>query len=124
MNLIQFLTENRDLRRRRHRWRQANLVTGATSVYALALEAADSGQSLRAAALAMDWAPRSIRAPSSRPAACCRRSIIPIRRTSMSPAPASPYLGSASTRDAMHKSNQQAAEALLTDSGEDVPHGP
>jgi NAD(P)-dependent dehydrogenase (short-subunit alcohol dehydrogenase family) len=34
----------------------------------------------------------------------------------MSPAPGLTHLGSASTRDAMHKSNQQAAEAPLTDS--------
>jgi len=116
MNLIQFLTETGTRAVGAIDGGKANLVTGATSVYALALEAADSGQTLRAAVAAKGLGaaidPRAILESG--------RMLPPIDH----PDPAHLYvtgtglthLGSASTRDAMHKSNQQAAEAPLTDS--------
>jgi hypothetical protein len=92
------------------------VVTGAGSVYALAREAADSGSKLadlvRAKGLGKTIDKAAISAEG--------RLLSPIDH----PDPAHLYvtgtglthLGSASTRDAMHKSNQQAAEAPLTDS--------
>jgi len=94
----------------------AQVVTGAASVYALALEAANGGKSLA------DVVAAHGRGRSVDPAAILAegRMLSPIDH----PDPAHlhvtgtglTHLGSASTRDAMHKSNQQAAEAPLTDS--------
>lgn len=92
------------------------LVTGAGSVYALAREAAERGLSLtdlvREKGLGKDLDKAALAREG--------RLLAPIDH----PDPAHLYvtgtglthLGSASTRDAMHKSNQQAAEAPLTDS--------
>ena len=94
----------------------AKRVTGAASVYALALEAAETGVGLAALVAAKGLGdsidPKAIIADG--------RMLAPIDH----PDPAHLYvtgtglthLGSASTRDAMHKSNQQAEEAPLTDS--------
>ncbi|WP_417309824.1 AraD1 family protein [Devosia sp.] len=91
-------------------------VAGVSTVYELALEAADSGKSLadvvaahghgeeidRAALLAEG----RLLAPIDHPDAA----HLHVTGTGLT------HLGSASTRDAMHKSNQQAEEAPLTDS--------
>ncbi len=94
----------------------ASTVNGAASVYALASEAADRGLSLRAViiekGLGTQVDPKALQAEE--------RLLSPIDH----PDPAHLYvtgtglthLGSASTRDAMHKSNQQQVEATLTDS--------
>lgn len=92
------------------------LVTGAGSVYALAREAAERGLGL------VDLVREKGLGKNLDKAALARegRLLAPIDH----PDPAHLYvtgtglthLGSASTRDAMHKSNQQAAEAPLTDS--------
>lgn len=92
------------------------LVTGAGSVYALAREAAERGVGL------VDLVREKGLGKDLDKAALARegRLLAPIDH----PDPAHLYvtgtglthLGSASTRDAMHKSNQQAAEAPLTDS--------
>ncbi len=91
-------------------------VAGAPSVYALAAEAAERGLSLREiviekglgarvdkAALAAEG---RLLAPVDHPDAA----HLYVTGTGLT------HLGSASTRDAMHKSDQQAAEAPLTDS--------
>lgn len=92
------------------------VVNGAASVYALALEAADSGQSLAEIVAAKGLGANVDRAALQRDG----RLLSPIDH----PDPAHLYvtgtglthLGSASTRDAMHKSDAAAAEAPLTDS--------
>jgi hypothetical protein len=94
----------------------ANVVTGAGSVYSLAREAADHNTGL-AAVIAAKGLGRAVD-----PAAILAegRMLAPIDH----PDPAHLYvtgtglthLGSASTRDAMHKSTTQAAEETLTDS--------
>ena len=91
-------------------------VAGVPSVYALAAEAAERGLSLREiviekglgarvdkAALAAEG---RLLAPVDHPDAA----HLYVTGTGLT------HLGSASTRDAMHKSDQQAAEAPLTDS--------
>jgi hypothetical protein len=95
---------------------EAHIVKGATSVYALALKAASNGVKLKALVkdkgLGKAIDPAAILAEG--------RMLPPIDH----PDPAHLYvtgtglthLGSASTRDAMHKSDQAAAEAPLTDS--------
>src|SRR5690606_1659935 len=93
-----------------------NVVAGTGSVYELAREAADSGAGLRAVigekGLGSTVDVAAILAEG--------RMLTPVDH----PDPAHLYvtgtglthLGSASTRDAMHKSDQAAAEAPLTDS--------
>jgi len=91
-------------------------VNGATSVYALAIEAADSGRSLAELVAAKGLGASVDREALARDG----RLLAPIDH----PDPAHLYvtgtglthLGSASTRDAMHKSDAAAAEAPLTDS--------
>ena len=92
------------------------LVQNAASVYALAVEAADRGLSLSALV-----AEKGLGQTIDRAALAAEgRLLSPVDH----PDPAHLYvtgtglthLGSASTRDAMHKSNQQAAEAPLSDS--------
>ncbi len=92
------------------------VVTGAESVYALAVAAAKAGRKL-----AEIVAEHGLGETVDRAALAAEgRLLAPIDH----PDPAHLYvtgtglthLGSASTRDAMHKSNQQAAEAPLTDS--------
>lgn len=116
MNLIQFTDSSGQRAVGAIETGAARRVTGAQSVYALALEAAERGVGL--AALVLDKGlgesldPVAILAEG--------RMLPPIDH----PDPAHLYvtgtglthLGSASTRDAMHKSNQQATEAPLTDS--------
>jgi len=95
---------------------EAHMVKGASSVYALALKAAEDGVKLRTVVaekgLGKVIDPARILAQG--------RMLPPIDH----PDPAHlhvtgtglTHLGSASARDAMHKSDQQAAEAPLTDS--------
>jgi hypothetical protein len=92
------------------------VVQNAASVYALAVDAADRGVSLSAVV-----AEKGLGKTVDRAAIAAEgRLLSPVDH----PDPAHLYvtgtglthLGSASTRDAMHKSNQQAAEAPLTDS--------
>lgn len=116
MQLIQFQDESGQRAVAAIDGATASIVNGAGSVYALAREAADRHTSL-AAIIAEKGRGRSVD-----PAAILRdgRMLAPIDH----PDPAHLYvtgtglthLGSASTRDAMHKSNQQQAEAPLTDS--------
>ncbi|HEY9012330.1 MAG TPA: AraD1 family protein [Devosia sp.] len=92
------------------------VVNGAGSVYALAREAADRGVQLAALVAEKGLGKNVDREALAREG----RLLPPVDH----PDPAHLYvtgtglthLGSASTRDAMHKSNQQAAEAPLTDS--------
>lgn len=116
MQLIQFQDENGQRAVAAIEGGSASVVNGAGSVYALAAEAADRHIGLRAVViekgLGKKVEPAAILADG--------RMLSPVDH----PDPAHLYvtgtglthLGSASTRDAMHKSDQQAAEAPLTDS--------
>ena len=116
MNLIQFTKSDGKRAVGAIEGGKAHTVRGATSVYALALKAAASGVKLRKLigdrGLGKAIDPAAILAEG--------RMLPPIDH----PDPAHlhvtgtglTHLGSASARDAMHKSNQQAAEAPLTDS--------
>ncbi|MEO6014563.1 MAG: AraD1 family protein [Devosia sp.] len=116
MNLIQFLKTDGKRAVGMIDGREAHIVKNATSVYALALKAATSGTKLKALVkekgLGKAIDPAAILADG--------RMLPPIDH----PDPAHLYvtgtglthLGSASTRDAMHKSDAAAAEAPLTDS--------
>ncbi len=94
----------------------AHVVRGATTVYALALKAIDSGRSLSDVVgehglgdlIDLDSlvAEGRLLAPIDHP----DPAHLHVTGTGLT------HLGSASTRDAMHKSNQQQAEAPLTDS--------
>lgn len=92
------------------------VVNGAASVYALALEAADGGRKL-ADVVAAHGLGKTVDAAALLAAGKVLSPIdhpdpthLHVTGTGLT------HLGSASTRDAMHKSNQQAAEAPLTDS--------
>jgi len=95
---------------------ETRVVKGAGSVYALAIEAIDKGLSLEAVVTSKGLGETVDKAAL----AAEGRLLAPIDH----PDPAHllvtgtglTHLGSASTRDAMHKSDQQAAEAPLTDS--------
>jgi hypothetical protein len=116
MNLIQFTKDNGKRAVGVVDGGKAHVVSGATSVYKLASEAADRKVKLKTLIkeLGLDKAVDA--------AAILKegRMLPPIDH----PDPAHLYvtgtglthLGSASTRDAMHKSNQQQTEAPLTDS--------
>jgi hypothetical protein len=116
MNLIQFTKDNGGRAVGAIDKGKAHVVKGADSVYRLALKAAADGVKLKAL-VGDKGLGRAID-----PAALLKegRLLPPIDH----PDPAHLYvtgtglthLGSASTRDAMHKTNQQAAEAPLTDS--------
>jgi hypothetical protein len=116
MNLIQFTKDNGGRAVGAIDKGKAHVVKGADSVYRLALKAAADGVKLKAL-VGDKGLGRAID-----PAALLKegRLLPPIDH----PDPAHLYvtgtglthLGSASTRDAMHKANQQAAEAPLTDS--------
>lgn len=116
MNLIQFTKDNGGRAVGAIDKGKAHVVKGADSVYRLALKAAADGVKLKAL-VGDKGLGKAIDA-----AAILRegRMLPPIDH----PDPAHLYvtgtglthLGSASTRDAMHKANQQAAEAPLTDS--------
>ena len=116
MNLIQFETEAGGRAVAAIDGAQAFEVTGAPSVYELATEAIAAGRGL-AALIADKGFGRAISVDAILAEG---RMLSPVDH----PDPAHLYvtgtglthLGSASTRDAMHKSNQQAAEAPLTDS--------
>jgi hypothetical protein len=93
-----------------------SLVAGATSVYQLALEAGRRGLDLRALVIekglgaAVDKAALAAEGRLLAPIDHPDLAHLHVTGTGLT------HLGSASTRDAMHKSNQQAAEAPLTDS--------
>lgn len=93
-----------------------SLVVGATSVYELALEAGRRGLDLRALVIetglgaAVDKAALAAEGRLLAPIDHPDLAHLHVTGTGLT------HLGSASTRDAMHKSNQQAAEAPLTDS--------
>ncbi len=116
MHLIQFETDKGTRAVAATEGGVTSTVAGATSVYALALEAADRGLSLRAVVIEKGLGSAVDKFALAREG----RLLAPVDH----PDPAHLYvtgtglthLGSASTRDAMHKSNQQAAEAPLTDS--------
>src|SRR5690349_10833017 len=116
MNLIQYETESGGRAVGAVENGQGFEVTGATSVYDLAMEAIAAGKGLAALAADKGYG----RAISVAAILAEGRMLAPVDH----PDPAHLYvtgtglthLGSASTRDAMHKSNQQAAEAPLTDS--------
>ncbi len=116
MHLIQFQDDNGARAVAATEGGTTSVVTGAGSVYSLAREAADRGVSLRALVLEKGLGKTVDRAALAKEG----RLLTPVDH----PDPAHLYvtgtglthLGSASTRDAMHKSNQQAAEAPLTDS--------
>jgi hypothetical protein len=91
-------------------------IKGATSVYALAIEAIERGVDLRAIVIE-----KGLGAPVDKAALAVEgRLLAPIDHPDPSHLHVTgtglTHLGSASTRDAMHKSDQQAAEAPLTDS--------
>ena len=92
------------------------VVTGAASVYALAIEAADTGKSLAAVVAAKGLGATVDRAALLRDG----RLLSPIDHPDAAhlyvTGTGLTHLGSASTRDAMHKSDAAATEAPLTDS--------
>lgn len=116
MQLIQFQDENGQRAVAAIEGAVASVVNGAGSVYSLAREAADRNIGLRAVVIEKGLGQRVD------PAAILAegRMLAPVDH----PDPAHLYvtgtglthLGSASTRDAMHKSDQAAAAAPLTDS--------
>ena len=116
MHLIQFKDENGNRGVAARENDTTRVVNGARSVYELALEAADGGRSLaevvaargRGATVDRDALARDGRllAPIDRP----DPTHLYVTGTGLT------HLGSASTRDAMHKSDQQAVEQPLTDS--------
>ena len=116
MNLIQFLDENGQRAVAVVEGSSIRTIANATSVYDIALAALNDG-----ATLAGIIATATLGKAQSRDTILAEgRMLAPIDH----PDPAHLYvtgtglthLGSASTRDAMHKSNQTAAEAPLTDS--------
>jgi hypothetical protein len=116
MNLIQFLKPNGAPAVAAVEGGEAHIVKGAKSVYALAMEAANGKSKLakvikdrgfgKAVDLAEIVAEGRLLPPIDHP----DPAHLYVTGTGLT------HLGSASTRDAMHKSNQQAAEAPLTDS--------
>ena len=116
MNLIQFTKNNGKRAVGVIDKGEAHIVKGADSVYRLALKAADEGRKLKSVIADKGLGSRID------PAAILEdgRMLSPIDH----PDPAHLYvtgtglthLGSASARDAMHKSDQQAVETPLTDS--------
>ncbi|MGC4077395.1 MAG: hypothetical protein QM702_10250 [Rubrivivax sp.] len=85
-----------------------SVVTGAGSVYALAAEAAERGLDLRAVVIDKGLgATRGSRRRCSAKAGCWCRSITPISAHLYVTGTGLTHLGSASTRDAMHKSMQR-----------------
>ena len=116
MNLIQFLDENGQRAVAVVEGSSIRTIANATSVYDIALAALNDG-----ATLAGIIATATLGKAQSRDTILAEgRMLAPIDH----PDPAHLYvtgtglthLGSAATRDAMHKSNQTAAEAPLTDS--------
>lgn len=116
MNLIQFIKSDGKRAVGAIEGKQAHIVKGATSVYALALKAAADGVKLKALVAdkglgkAIDPAEILREGRMLPPVDHPDPSHLHVTGTGLT------HLGSASARDAMHKSNQQAAEAPLTDS--------
>ena len=116
MNLIQYVTSGGKRAVGAIDGGKAFMVKNASSVYALALKAAADGVKLKA--LVGDKG----LGKAIDPAALLRegRLLPPVDHPDPTHLHVTgtglTHLGSASTRDAMHKSNQQAAEAPLTDS--------
>src|SRR5882757_4521028 len=116
MNLIQFTKDNGKRAVGVVDGGKAHVVSGATSVYKLASQAADRKVKLKTLIKELGLGKAVDAAAILREG----RMLPPIDH----PDPAHLYvtgtglthLGSASTRDAMHKSNQQQTEAPLTDS--------
>jgi hypothetical protein len=116
MHLIQFIAADGSRAVAVTEGGATSVVTGAASVYALAAEAAERGLTLRALVIEKGLGGTVDKAALAREG----RLLAPIDH----PDPAHLYvtgtglthLGSASTRDAMHKANQQQSEAPLTDS--------
>src|SRR4051812_21024600 len=116
MNLIQFTKDNGARGVAAVESGAAHVVKGAKSVYALALDAANGKTKLKALVkdkglgkavdLAALVAEGRLLPPIDHPDAA----HFYVTGTGLT------HLGSASTRDAMHKANQQEAEAPLTDS--------
>lgn len=116
MNLIQFINENGKRAVGVIDGQQAHVLKGTTTVYALVLKAATEGVKLKS--IVADKGLGKVIDPA---AILCEGRILPpidhpdpahlhVTGTGLT------HLGSASARDAMHKSDQQAAEAPLTDS--------
>ena len=116
MNLIQFIKSDGKRAVGAIEGGEAHIVKGATSVYALARKAAADGVKLKALV-----ADKGLGKPIDPAAILAEGRMLPpvdhpdpshlhVTGTGLT------HLGSASARDAMHKSNQQAAEAPLTDS--------
>ena len=123
MNLIQFLDENGQRAVAVVEGASARTVANATSVYDITLAALNAGTTVAAVI-----ATTTLGKAQNRDAILAEgRMLSPIDH----PDPAHLYvtgtglthLGSASTRDAMHKANQTVSDAPLTDSMY-VPHGP
>jgi hypothetical protein len=116
MNLIQFLKPNGAPAVGAVEGGVAHIVKGVKSVYELALEAANGktklGKLVKARGLgkAIDLAEVVAEGRLLPPIDHPDPAHLYVTGTGLT------HLGSASTRDAMHKSNQQAAEAPLTDS--------
>lgn len=116
MNLIQFLDANGQRAVAVSEDGATSTVNGATRVYDLAMEAAERGLSLRAVVIEKGLGHKVDKAAL----AAEGRLLAPIDH----PDPAHLYvtgtglthLGSAATRDAMHKSTTEAKEETLTDS--------
>ena len=116
MHLIQFTDERGNRAVAVTEGGTTSTVNGATSVYALATEAIERGLDLRAVVIEKGLgatvdkvklaAEGRLLAPIDHP----DPAHLHVTGTGLT------HLGSASTRDAMHKSNQQQAEAPLTDS--------
>jgi hypothetical protein len=116
MNLIQFIKSDGKRAVGAIEGGKAHVVKNATSVYALALKAAADGIKLKKLVAdkglgkAIDPAAILKEGRMLSPVDHPDPSHLHVTGTGLT------HLGSASTRDAMHKSNQQAAEAPLTDS--------
>ena len=116
MNLIQFIKSDGKRAVGAIAGGKAHVVKGATSVYALALKAAADGVKLKSLVAdkgmgkAIDPAAILAEGRMLPPIDHPDPSHLHVTGTGLT------HLGSASARDAMHKSDQQAAQAPLTDS--------
>ncbi|MBN9315296.1 MAG: hypothetical protein J0I99_06130 [Devosia sp.] len=116
MHLIQFIDDKGNRAVGATEDGTTSTVTGVASVYAFAAEAAERGLSLREVVIEKGLGA----AVDKNKIAAEGRLLAPVDHpdtahlyvTGTGPT----HLGSASTRDAMHKSNQEAAEAPLADS--------
>ncbi|MBK8082881.1 MAG: GguC protein [Devosia sp.] len=116
MHLIQFTADSGGRAVAATEGGVTGVINGATGVYQLALEAGRRGLDLRAVVIE-----KGLGASVDKAALAAEgRLLSPIDHPDLAHLHVTgtglTHLGSASTRDAMHKSNQQAAEAPLTDS--------